>query len=147
MKRILPFEPNPLRKKGLTLMELLIIVGIIAILVGIIWIVVASIMEKARQANCMNNLKQIGLAIAIYRQDYGGSLLIGQQFWKLGLPPDLGTLYYSGYIKNRNIFFCPNKHYSTPILNILSNLVSYIIVNSERSAYLPPPRSFSYWSL
>ena len=53
-----------------TLTELLVVIAIIAILAAILFPVFAQAREKARQATCTGNLRQIGLAIALYRQDY-----------------------------------------------------------------------------
>jgi prepilin-type N-terminal cleavage/methylation domain-containing protein/prepilin-type processing-associated H-X9-DG protein len=58
------------RRAGFTLIELLVVIAIIAILAAIIFPVFAKAREKARQASCLSNEKQIGLAIAQYIQDY-----------------------------------------------------------------------------
>ena len=53
-----------------TLIELLVVIAIIAILAAILFPVFAQVREKARQATCSSNEKQIGLAILQYAQDY-----------------------------------------------------------------------------
>ncbi|MHB0912589.1 MAG: prepilin-type N-terminal cleavage/methylation domain-containing protein [Armatimonadota bacterium] len=60
------------RKKGsgFTLIELLVVIAIIAILAAILFPVFAKAREKARQASCASNLKQIALAWLMYAQDY-----------------------------------------------------------------------------
>jgi len=78
---------------GLTLIELLLVIGIIAVLAGIIWCVFAPVRERARIVYCVNNLKQLYLALEMYRADYGGVEPVGRrEYWELGLPPALELL-------------------------------------------------------
>ena len=58
-------------EKGFTLIELLVVIAIIAILAAILFPVFARARENARRASCQSNLKQIGLGILQYTQDYG----------------------------------------------------------------------------
>ncbi len=61
------------KKSGFTLIELLVVIAIIAILAAILFPVFAQAREKARQASCTSNVKQIGLAWMMYVQDYDES--------------------------------------------------------------------------
>lgn len=57
-----------------TLIELLVVIAIIAVLAAILFPVFAQAREKARQASCQSNHKQIGLAVQMYAQDYDETL-------------------------------------------------------------------------
>jgi prepilin-type N-terminal cleavage/methylation domain-containing protein len=89
-------------RKGFTLIELLVVIAIIAILAAILFPVFAKAREKARQASCASNLKQIALAILWYAQDYDErtqGYQGGVGSWHLLIEP---------YVKNTQVFACPS---------------------------------------
>ncbi len=65
--------PSRRSRSGFTLIELLVVIAIIAILAAILFPVFAQARDKARQAQCISNLSQIGKATMMYTQDYDGA--------------------------------------------------------------------------
>jgi prepilin-type N-terminal cleavage/methylation domain-containing protein/prepilin-type processing-associated H-X9-DG protein len=68
------------RRLGFTLIELLVVIAIIAILAAILFPVFAKAREKARQASCQSNEKQLALGILMYSQDYDEAISINNVF-------------------------------------------------------------------
>src|SRR5690606_24524842 len=67
------------RCKGFTLIELLVVIAIISVLSAILFPVFARARENARRASCMSNLKQVGIAVMQYVQDYDEHYPFGQR--------------------------------------------------------------------
>jgi prepilin-type N-terminal cleavage/methylation domain-containing protein/prepilin-type processing-associated H-X9-DG protein len=101
-------------RKGFTLIELLVVIAIIAILAAILFPVFARAREKARQTSCLSNLKQLGLAVIMYAQDYDGMHPV--MYWTpvTGYDDGVSIGGYTvmtamlPYVKNSQIFACPS---------------------------------------
>lgn len=80
------------KRCAFTLIEMLVVIGIIAVLVGIILAVLPVVRQRSYEAGCLNNLRQLGQAFAMYKQDWGGvEAEPGRHYepWQLGLPPEV----------------------------------------------------------
>lgn len=112
--------------KGFTLIELLIVIAIIAILAAILFPVFARAREMARRSACQSNLKQLGLGIAQYVQDYdehypsvsdAQSVLLSTgalQYWPYAILP---------YVKSTQVYRCPNEFATNAVSYLANNYV------------------------
>ena len=110
------------RESGFTLIELLVAIAIIAILAAILFPVFAQAKAKAKQAMCMSNLRQVGLAMAMYigdsdgqmpdRRDLKNSLPGGYKPWSSWPPSDprmgWAAVVFQPYVKNDRLYRCPS---------------------------------------
>ena len=84
-------------RRGFTLGEILVVIGIIAVVAAISFPVFASSKNSAHEATCLNNLRQIYGAVSLYRSDHDGEGVYGEAS-KMGLPPTLVTLVHTKMI-------------------------------------------------
>ena len=99
--------PSYERHRGFTLIELLVVIAIIAILASILFPVFSRAREKAREASCRSNLRQIGLAIQMYGSDYDDLLPLANSRPSSDGPPGIHDV-LSPYTRNQQIFRCPS---------------------------------------
>jgi prepilin-type N-terminal cleavage/methylation domain-containing protein len=124
-------------KKGFTLIELLVVIAIIAILAAILFPVFARARENARRASCQSNLKQIGLGLMQYTQDYDES------YAPVQYPgPALATQGPGGahtgnwsqliqpYVKSTQLFQCPSNTQNASIKSVAELMPAHSIRRS-----------------
>lgn len=105
-------------KKAFTLIEILVVIAIIGILAAILFPVFSRARENARRSSCQSNLKQIGLGVAQYVQDYDETYPILEDsgsggIFSTGTPAALSDKQtwidrVFPYIKSRQVFHCPS---------------------------------------
>jgi prepilin-type N-terminal cleavage/methylation domain-containing protein len=99
------------RRKAFTLVELLVVVGIIAVLIAILMPALRRARNQAQKVDCMSRIRQIMLATHMYTQAHNGWLPgprgqtnpPGPQ----SIPVDTGWLWTYGYLKEKEVWLCP----------------------------------------
>lgn len=95
--------------RGFTLIELLVVIAIISILASMLFPSFSRARESARRIDCVNNLKQVGIAIAMYVNDWDERYPVGYPYWSAsgGIPnqPQLSETLFT-YTKSFQVWNC-----------------------------------------
>ena len=117
----------PRRTRAFTLVELLVVIGIIAILIGLLLPTLARARESSRRAACLSNLRQVAMAMRFYAYDNRDQVPLGyragnKQFNSMVRGSNnrlvlFGWLYAGGYMKVPSVFFCPSDNDPRSMMN------------------------------
>jgi prepilin-type N-terminal cleavage/methylation domain-containing protein/prepilin-type processing-associated H-X9-DG protein len=110
-------------RRAFTLIELLVVIAVIAILAAFLFPVFAQAREKARQASCLSNLHQLGMAIRMYMQDNDGACFLhhpyeadvraNQNAIERAREMPWTVLFYP-YVRNHALYYCPSDPVGHP---------------------------------
>jgi prepilin-type N-terminal cleavage/methylation domain-containing protein/prepilin-type processing-associated H-X9-DG protein len=108
MKRVRLFQVRRGCRRGFTLIELLVVIAIIAILAAMLLPALGRAKDSGKKANCLSNLRQIGLGMVLYAEDNRGLVPRGNEppWWRV-LTPELGGRRTNDYAQVK-VFLCPS---------------------------------------
>jgi len=142
-------------RQGFTLIELLVVIAIIAILAAMLFPVFSRAREAARKTVCASNLRQLGMACAMYAQDYEGIFPCDHYACNSSTTHKQLVKQLEPYVKNMKLFYCPSTwkvqrwmpDFAPTPENISAGNIGYYYFSYDRPPLTvdPPKPSFSTW--
>ena len=133
-------------RRGFTLVELLVVIGIIAVLIGILIPVLGKARESSNRTACLANLRTIGQAMFMYAADHRDRLPNSSpaETWNKTEGQDALIPFANTYVNAPKIFHCPSS--STPIPTRIDGAEYYPSDVSNNSAHLCYEYYSIYWA-
>lgn len=120
--------------RGFSLIDVLVSMAVVAVLIAMMMPSLSSVRESARRVVCASNVRQIGLGLAMYADDYKGLLppskfanpalrrlyqpqqmmVVRTNDTEVSAWDGLGWLFVSGYLEAPGVFYCPSHHGDHP---------------------------------
>jgi prepilin-type N-terminal cleavage/methylation domain-containing protein len=100
-----------MKRRGFTLVEVLVTVGIIVALAGLIFGVLGPAREKGRQAVCASNMRQLGMVMMMYASDWGGTEPVQgvpMEYWQVGFPANYHAILSKKEV-TAGLITCPSQ--------------------------------------
>jgi prepilin-type N-terminal cleavage/methylation domain-containing protein/prepilin-type processing-associated H-X9-DG protein len=131
------------KRRAFTLIELLVVIAIIAILIGLLLPAVQKVREASNRAKCQNNLKQWGLAMHLYHEDYAAFPL-----GVISTPRHTWVVYMWPYIEQQGMAVAygnptTQQFYLPPAVNM--NAATGVICTPIPLYYCPSDRPGALW--
>lgn len=105
-----PPQPGTPRSVAFTVVELLVVVAIVGILAALLLPVLSGAKERAKRAACLNNLRQLGIAVRLYADDNSNILPNGVSDFGSDWPPVVSTNTWQAFVRytgNEKVIGCP----------------------------------------